>query len=469
MSDAGLGQIEVVILDPQGKPNTVPLRLRQLTEHIYRCEYVAQANGMHSVNVFFAGKPIPGSPYGVKVAPTCDPRKVRASGRGLQSTGVRVGDFADFKMYTEGAGEGEVDIKLTEPSGKAEKVNIKKIDDFVYDCDYKPTQEGKYVVNVSFGGQEIFKSPFEVNVGPYKESKIRAYGPGLKGGVVGYPACFTVDTCGEAGTLGFTIEGPSQAKIQCRDNGDGSANVNYFPTSPGEYAIHILSNKEDIPGSPYVAQILPKTDYHSEMVEASGPGLEPQGVTQGKTTEFTVDTRKAGGHAPLDVSVMNKAFKKVDVKIKDNKNGTYKCEYTPKTSDKHVVQVNYGGVAIPNSPYKVQVTAASDSKKVELFGPGLEKGVKAGAHTHFNIDASQAGLGEPKVTIKDEKGREVNSKIVAGEPGKFSVDYTPPNQGNLKVSVTYAGKPVPKCPITVPVGPCLDLSKVKVEGLDTSK
>lgn len=53
---------------------------------------------------------------------------------------------------------------------------------------------------------EISKSPYEVNVLPYKESKIRVYGPGLYGGVAGYPARFTAETNGETGTLGNSFE-----------------------------------------------------------------------------------------------------------------------------------------------------------------------------------------------------------------------------------------------------------------------
>lgn len=56
-------------------------------------------------------------------------------------------------------------------------------------------------------------------------------------------------------SLGFSIEGPSQARIDCNDNGDGSANVRYWPTVPGEYAVHILCNDEDIPQSPFMAWI----------------------------------------------------------------------------------------------------------------------------------------------------------------------------------------------------------------------
>ena len=67
--------------------------------------------------------------------------------------------------------------------------------------------------------------------------------------------------------IGFSIEGPSQAKIDCKDNGDGSADITYWPTAPGEYAVHILCNEEDIPKSPYMAEIIPAM-----------PGVDPKQV-----------------------------------------------------------------------------------------------------------------------------------------------------------------------------------------------
>lgn len=81
------------------------------------------------------------------------------------------------------------------------------------------------------------------------------------------PAVFTVETNGETGALGFSVEGPSQAQIQCKDNGDGSADVSYLPTAPGEYAVHVLCENEDIPKSPWMAEIIPKTDYDASKVE----------------------------------------------------------------------------------------------------------------------------------------------------------------------------------------------------------
>lgn len=144
--------------------------------------------------------------------------------------------------------------------------SVVKADQKTYKCNYSPTKEGRYVVMITYGGKEIYKSPFEVNVGPYKESAIRAYGPGLHGGIVDHTAKFIIDTQRETAGLGFAIEGPSEAKIFCHDNGDGTGVISYLPTAPGQYAVHIRCDNEDIPKSPYIVNILPKGDFDPDKV-----------------------------------------------------------------------------------------------------------------------------------------------------------------------------------------------------------
>ena len=202
--DAGKGVPEVIVLDPAGSRNTVVSKLRQISPDVWRCEYTAPSVGVYSINVFFADQPIPKSPYGVRVSPLSDARKVRASGRGLQAHGVRVRDAADFRVHTEGAGEGSVEVRVIGPGGSNEAVQQRKLDAHTTEFVYHPKKEGRYIVMITYGGQEIPKSPFEVNVGPYKESNIVVFGPGLEGGVVNQPAVFTVETNGETGTLGIT-------------------------------------------------------------------------------------------------------------------------------------------------------------------------------------------------------------------------------------------------------------------------
>lgn len=101
----------------QGSKTAIPVKLRQTSPDVWRCEYVSPVTGLHSVNIFFAGKPIPGSPIGVNIAPVSDAKKCRAYGRGLLSTGVRVQDVADFVVLTKDAGEGVPDIRVIGPGG----------------------------------------------------------------------------------------------------------------------------------------------------------------------------------------------------------------------------------------------------------------------------------------------------------------------------------------------------------------
>ena len=45
---------------------------------------------------------------------------------------------------------------------------------------------------------------------------------------------FTIETKNAGpGNLGLTIEGPDEAKIDCKDNGDGTCSVVYTPFQPG--------------------------------------------------------------------------------------------------------------------------------------------------------------------------------------------------------------------------------------------
>ncbi|XP_024880035.1 filamin-A isoform X4 [Temnothorax curvispinosus] len=465
--DAGRGVPEVIILDPQGSKTTVPAKLRQTSPDVWRCEYVSPVTGIHSVNVFFAGKPIPGSPIGVNIAPVSDAKKCRAYGRGLLPTGVRVQDIADFVVLTKDAGEGVPDIRVIGPGGVNRPVQMSKTDATTYKCHYTPIKEGRHVVMITYGGKEIPKSPFEVNVGPYKESNIRAFGPGLHTGVVGQPAKFTVDTNGETGALGFSIEGPSKAKIECNDNGDGTADVSYLPTAPGQYAVHILCDNEDIPKSPYIATISPKADFDPEKVEVHGPGIQPEGVARDKPTHFTVDARKAG-QAALEVVIQDALGRDVPLRLEDKRDGTVQAHYTPTSSSQHVVMVNYGGVATKKSPYRVKIASPLNPAMVSAFGPGLEKDVKSNIPTHFNVDCREAGPGKLDVKMLSPEGRELPISLTDNEDGTYVVDYMPPQPGNYTVNLNYGGLKVPQCPIKVNVQPHVDVSKVKVDGLEPS-
>uniref|UniRef100_H2ZJ16 Uncharacterized protein n=1 Tax=Ciona savignyi TaxID=51511 RepID=H2ZJ16_CIOSA len=399
----------------------------------------------------------------------------RAYGRGIQPTGLRMREKADFHVTTKDAGDADLKVTVKGPRGSNEPVVVKKNpkDPEIFDCEYYPLKQGDYVVNVTYGGKPIAKSPFQINVGPEAgPQKVRAYGPGLHGGKVGNSADFVVETIGtEVGQLGFSIEGPSQAQIECEDCGDGSCDVKYHPTEPGEYAVHIICDDNDIKGSPFMAQIAPAQRLIPDKVKAYGPGLESGTPVNGRPTNFTVDAKRAGAPAPVEVVAVAADGENLPVKVTDNGDGTYDCDYTPKNPIKHTIIPSYAGVAVKDSPFRVNVNEDSYPDKVKVYGPGVEPGLKAEEPTYFTVDCAKAGNGDVSIGIKCAAGvvgpteRDVEFEIIKNDAtDTFTVKYTPPGPGDHTIMVLFAEQPVPKTPIHVNVASSHNAKKVKADG-----
>ncbi|XP_044124642.1 filamin-A isoform X3 [Bufo gargarizans] len=475
---AGMGEVEVIIQDPNGRKDTADMQLEDKGSSTYRCTYKPTIEGVYTIYITFGGVQIPKSPYTVTIGQASNPSACRAVGRGLQPKGVRVKETADFKVYTKGAGSGELKVVVKGPKGTEERVKQKDLGDGVYYFEYYPATPGNYTVTITWGGQNIPRSPFEVKVGTEcGQQKVRAWGPGLEGGVVGKSADFVVEAIGDdVGTLGFSVEGPSQAKIECDDKGDGSCDVRYWPLEAGEYAVHVLCNNEDIKLSPFMAEIKPAPkDFYPEKVKAYGPGLEKSGLAINKPAEFTVDA-KQGGKAPLKVSVQDSEGNPVDVTTKDNGNGTYSCSYTPKKPLKHTAVISWGGVNIPNSPFRMTIGAGSHPNKVKVYGPGVAKtGLKAHEPTYFTVDCTEAGQGDVSIGIKCAPGvvgpaeADIDFDIIRNDNDTFTVKYTPPGAGSYTIMVLFAGQATPMSPIRIKVDPSHDASKVKAEGPGLNK
>lgn len=68
LSGAGNGDVSVVIVDPQGKKDTVELVLENKGNNVFRCTYRPMLEGPHTIHVLFAGQEIPKSPFTVNIA-----------------------------------------------------------------------------------------------------------------------------------------------------------------------------------------------------------------------------------------------------------------------------------------------------------------------------------------------------------------------------------------------------------------
>jgi len=156
-------------------------------------------------------------------------------------------DFTvDAKSVTS-SGTGNVECILTAPSGRSARCPVKNMANGTYQVQYAPYEQGLFLrlliikshffcsgvqkLDVTYENIPVPGSPFRIDAKPGSDSKrVRAYGPGLESGTTNEPTTFTIETKGAGqGSLGLAIEGPSEAKMICKDNQDGTCIMEYLP------------------------------------------------------------------------------------------------------------------------------------------------------------------------------------------------------------------------------------------------
>jgi len=375
----------------------------------------------------------------------------------------------DFTIDSRAVPKGKLSCVITNPSGTRTDPIVSAQPDGQHRISYTPFEEGPHTIDISYDGIAVPGSPFKVMARRGCDPrKVRAFGPGLERGVVDQANVFTVETKGAGtGGLGLAIEGPSEAKMTCKDNRDGSCTVEYIPTEAGDYDISIKFADQSIPGSPFKVGVDRYVDASS--VRAYGPGLEPNNCRANIPQRFKIDATKSG-KAPVGVDVRTDGGRPLAQKpqLVDNKDGTYDVTYVPPPENSECnINVTYGGKDIPNSPFQMKVRPTVEPKNVKVTGPGVSsKGIPASMPVDFVIDTTEAGYDDLQVQVLGPDGTPRKVKVADNGDGTFKASYVPDDCGQYKVNVKYGGKEVPHAPFSVTAQPTGKADKCKItEGI----
>lgn len=459
---AGRGEISINI---KGTHGNVPIECSESEPGVYLFTYTPGSSGEYVITIKFGGNQIPGSRFYVQVEPPTDASKCVASGVGLSPHGVRVNIPTKFTVRTKDAGHGETQVQVVGPNG-AIPVEVEKAS-YTYNYTYNAAKPGDYTVDVKFAGENIPGSPFAVAI--TDANKVKITGPGTNG------ECLPVD---EDLVYHINAQGAGPGKVACTvltptqqlqgsdepdsggplvtDNGNGTFKVVYNPLVPGINKMNVTFGETAIPSTPLKLNI-----FDASKVVTTGPGLR-NGNKSNVLTNFMVDMQHAGeGH--LHVAIGGPA--NTPVTVKDQSNNIVNCEYNPVVAGEYVIDIQYEGVHIPNSPFKVHIDPSTDHKAVRVFGLALEKELATDMWAEFFVDYRTAGEGELAVAVQGPGGGE-NLTIEEVEPGlkKFSYYVDPDEAGEYNIDVQFADQPVPNSPFQSLVKWNTDPSRVKAVG-----
>jgi len=317
-------------------------------------------SGEYTIHIRFADEAIPGSPYKVFVQPADEGQAM--SMESFKEQVLRVGQQASFAVQMKGK-KGRISASVTSPSGAQIDCNVAELEEGNYAVRFVPRELGDHLVSVFLDGHHIPGSPFTVKVGGLEgdPSKVVAYGPGLKGGLVGRPAEFTVNALeAGSGALALSIDGPAKVKMNCVEQDDGTYKVIYNPTVSGIYEISIRFAGQHIPGSAYKVHIAANEDEldaisvsgDASKCKSSGRGLH--NATAGEASTFTVDASGAGRGAIM-VGVEGPVIPAREMIVRHTGNNVYSVNYVLEEPGDYVLQVLWAGKHIPGSPFHLTV------------------------------------------------------------------------------------------------------------------
>merc|ERR1719474_264338 len=303
--------------------------------------FLPTAPGEYKIIAKFAEKHIPGSPFTCKI--TGDNKKKNQISVGSSSELQLPGDLSEADIRS-------LKAFIESPSGGIEQCFLKKLPKGNIGISFTPREVGEHLVSVQKNGAHISNSPFKIVVNSQEvgdAKRVKVSGEGLDRGKTHIFNQFQINTKSAGyGGLSLSIEGPSKAEIDCKDNEDGTLDVEYKPTEPGFYIVNIKFADSHIPGSPF-------------QVPISGEGSEKQ-MENIKRMREAVPVTEVGSQCrltfkmpginmkDLEAHVSSPSGKVSKAKMTELEEGLYAVNFVPYELGVHTVTVRYREMDIPD-------------------------------------------------------------------------------------------------------------------------
>uniref|UniRef100_A0A8L8Q039 Calponin-homology (CH) domain-containing protein n=1 Tax=Heligmosomoides polygyrus TaxID=6339 RepID=A0A8L8Q039_HELPZ len=437
--------VRVDIRSPDGR--SLPVQMEELPDRNVRASCRFKEVGTHSIDTFVAERPV-GERVLQRVVDT-----VNAVQLVSEVKKEIVGERAEHKILIVSGLEEEVDVTV-----RGEHI--------FWTCFYTLNiSEGSHELAISVAGMPIAGSPFSVPV--LDPSAVRVIG--LRNDRVGVEQQFNVDY-NQSGALSASVEikcGSSSVPCTVKRVKPGLLVCSFTPSVGGLYLVDIHIDGLILPECPYECNI-----STSGAVRACGDALRR--AQRGRVARFEVSLNDAT-RGELDVMVSGDGFSlqffepvslsllcqtrpclnyavldpnggPLPVRCYRQQDDSYWVEFTPEQTGTHNVEVTFGDVPVPGSPFRCEVV---DPKKVRVRG--LTDALHLRHVTTIDVDRRQAGNGDLTVEISDPTGAPLKIETLKSPGGEDRITFLPNQTGPHKVNVKVAGFQIPGYPQTVVV------------------
>ena len=421
------------------KTAEIPVTIEtQEEEGKFRVFFTPREQDIYSLSVFWSGKQISGSPFGINLIPVDASRVVSsepAFPRGREGP-------VEVMLWTEDAGSAPViALCMGAKSGRI-PVAVRGVGDHQHKLSFTPTQPDLFTMGVKYGDNNINSSPFHINTYPPDASLVTVTPPndpelgktleyscdGSRAGYGKLTAVASGETCGE---LDVIIDQSGAAKYS----------VQFLAKDPDIYNTTIKWEGVEVPGSPFRVNLLP---LDASLVRAEGVHIPEEAGSE--YAHVTVDCSRVGV-APLVTSVLGDETGHVETEMEQLPNSRHRIKFVPPKDDKYSVSVLFNDVDIPGSPFVMSIISPQP-EKVRLISTSIPNQLLPLVVLTF--DTSEAGRGKMEASTRGLKSGEVNNHEVGeSAPGTWKVSFIPPFPDTYSVSCLWAKREIPHSPFQV--------------------
>ena len=431
-------------------PRKIKAEIAESKEREYTIACIPLQVGTHSLSLFWNGLEVPNSPITVKC---CDPSKCKVEGVPKDGTAFRKGAQHSKKVIVNTKGAGKADVTAISSDPSALCTELEQIDEDVYRVTLTPLESSTAPVRVDlkFGGVALPGSPFSVSV--CDADQVLVEPTDLPMTYVNEPFDLTIRTekAGK-GTPEIKVSNPRKIKAEIAESKETEYTIACTPLQVGTHSLSLFWNSLEVPNSPIIVQCCDPSKCKVEGVPIDGTAF-PKGAQHSK--KVIVKAKEAG---KADVTAVSSDPSALCTELEQIDEDVYRVTLTPLESSTAPVRVDlkFGGVALPGSPFSVSVC---DADQV-LVEPTDLPMTYVNEPFDLTIRTEKAGKGTPEIKVSDPI--KIKAGIAQSKEGEYAISCTPLQVGTHSLSVFWNGLEVPNSPIIVQ---CCDPSKCKMEGV----
>jgi len=446
---AGSGMIQSIICRP-GQKNIV-LKPAKQENDAYTFEYKPSEVGKFEIVTLFSKKELSGSPY------TCMTIDIDSTEVILLSSIACFGEA--YKFYIQGSHS--YTISIYDPQNNQMDATLSKEKNFsvVY---FTPTVIGSYVVFVEYDGQQIPKSPFLLRC--IDPSKCKALGDFPTVMQVGNLSEFMVTSADAGiGNISVLID-DKRYNLICQTKVNSQHDlflhkVSFIPRYVGSISVKVLFAGRKIPSMVYKSQIC-----DANQCQVTTDFMQAGNCIIGKVIKFSLVVTGAG-YGKAVIKVHGPTTHQYTVNINKSKMDTFHCEFIPVVGGEHLLEVMWGMVHVPGSPFKFVV---DKPRKLVCTanGSGLKQAI-VGKPAKFSIIANESGLLNNEALFVSIRTIhcETKTEIDDNGDGVYDVTFTVHEMGAYIAEIKFKGQHIIGSPFKLDVVQDVDASKCHVSGI----